>query len=199
MQPESFKHVQNSASFAEIVKRKQFKEDTETESGAPIVILYEEDCRKLDDNSRILMGSVWDINCFENLNALVEKEGFFEVEIKYMGGAWIWMGFESEEVALKFKENEELNVFFKVIRTVDEEFVLDEKIVWLELSGLPLFAWTEKAFLKIVGEWGEVLFVDDVKDEAMSIGQVCVRTKVGLHQLEKRKVMVKGKSLCHGH
>ncbi|KAI3813661.1 hypothetical protein L1987_18390 [Smallanthus sonchifolius] len=145
MPHEIIKPVQNSASFAAIVKRKHVKEDTETESGVPVVVLNEDDC-----------------------------QGFFEVEIKYMGGEWIWMGFESGEVALKFKENEELNVFFKVIRKVDEEFVFDEKIVWMELSGLRLCAWTDKSLSKIVGERGEVLFVDDVKDEAMPIGRLYV-------------------------
>ncbi|KAI3805605.1 hypothetical protein L1987_28133 [Smallanthus sonchifolius] len=55
-----------------------------------------------------------------------------------------------------------------------------------------MYAWTDKAFSKIVGDWGEVLFIDVAHDESMSVDRVCVRTKKLIPPLERVQVKVKG-------
>lgn len=38
------------------------------------------------DETYCLMGNVHDVHCIENLTNLCEKEGFFGVDFKYVGG-----------------------------------------------------------------------------------------------------------------
>ncbi|GJU72569.1 RNA-directed DNA polymerase, eukaryota [Tanacetum coccineum] len=51
-------------------------------------------------------------------------------------------------------------------------------IVWLEITGLPLHAWTTNAFKKVSFVWGEPMFVDEDPNENMATGRVCIKTKV---------------------
>nr|GEV91254.1 RNA-directed DNA polymerase, eukaryota, reverse transcriptase zinc-binding domain protein [Tanacetum cinerariifolium] len=45
--------------------------------------------------------------------------------------------------------------YFTAMKHVTHSFKADERIVWIEISGLPLNAWTSKAFKKIAGSWGK--------------------------------------------
>ncbi|GJS68656.1 putative RNA-directed DNA polymerase, eukaryota, reverse transcriptase zinc-binding domain protein [Tanacetum coccineum] len=64
------------------------------------------------------------------------------------------------------------------IHSVSNSFMVDERIVWLEIEGLPLCAWTTKAFKKVANAWGKPVFIDDDPTENMAIGRVCVKTKL---------------------
>ncbi|GKE86834.1 RNA-directed DNA polymerase, eukaryota, partial [Tanacetum coccineum] len=48
-------------------------------------------------------------------------------------------------------------------------------MIWIEIDGLPLNAWTTNAFKKIAGNWGETVFVDEDADENIANGRVRVR------------------------
>ncbi|GKB46477.1 hypothetical protein Tco_0897230 [Tanacetum coccineum] len=68
--------------------------------------------------------------------------------------------------------------YFTQIHSVSNSFMVNERIVWLEIEGLPLCAWTAKAFKKVENVWGEPVFVDDDPTKNMSIGRVCIKTKL---------------------
>nr|GEY98990.1 RNA-directed DNA polymerase, eukaryota [Tanacetum cinerariifolium]GEZ91664.1 RNA-directed DNA polymerase, eukaryota [Tanacetum cinerariifolium]GFA49714.1 RNA-directed DNA polymerase, eukaryota [Tanacetum cinerariifolium] len=55
---------------------------------------------------------------------------------------------------------------------------VDERIVWVELDGLPLSAWTSNAFKKVAGIWGDPLFVDADQNENLANGCVCIKSKI---------------------
>ncbi|GKE14058.1 hypothetical protein Tco_1421635, partial [Tanacetum coccineum] len=48
-----------------------------------------------------------------------------------------------------------------VIDEVNQDFVSDERVVWLDIEGVPLYAWSRKSFDKIGNKWGEVLNIED--------------------------------------
>nr|GEV97898.1 RNA-directed DNA polymerase, eukaryota, reverse transcriptase zinc-binding domain protein [Tanacetum cinerariifolium] len=48
----------------------------------------------------------------------------------------------------------------------------DERVVWIEIGGLPLNAWTTKTYKKIAGIWGEPLFVDEDPHDNVAMGRV---------------------------
>ncbi|GKB89891.1 RNA-directed DNA polymerase, eukaryota [Tanacetum coccineum] len=60
--------------------------------------------------------------------------------------------------------------YFTQIRPITKSFTIDEKLVWLEITGLPLHAWTTNAFKKIATVWGEPMFVDEDPNENMATG-----------------------------
>ena len=41
------------------------------------------------------------------------------------------------------------------------DFVVEDRIVWLEVEGIPLLAWGNETFHKIASKWGELVFVDN--------------------------------------
>nr|GEZ06585.1 hypothetical protein [Tanacetum cinerariifolium] len=67
-------------------------------------------------------------------------------------------------------------------------------IVWIEIGGLPLNAWTSKAFKKIAENWGEPLFVDEDPQENVATGRVCIKTRIQDQISETCKVMIHDKS-----
>ncbi|GJR02583.1 RNA-directed DNA polymerase, eukaryota, partial [Tanacetum coccineum] len=54
--------------------------------------------------------------------------------------------------------------------TVTDVYIAYERVVWIEIGGLPLNAWTSKAFKKIACSWGVPLFVDEDPSENAVIG-----------------------------
>ncbi|GKB24004.1 RNA-directed DNA polymerase, eukaryota, reverse transcriptase zinc-binding domain protein, partial [Tanacetum coccineum] len=84
--------------------------------------------------------------------------------------------------------------YFTLLKHLHHSFVLDERVAWIEIGGLPLNAWTPKAFKKIVDSWGTPLFVDDDPKETVSTGRVCIKTKIHGQVNDYCKVVVLGKS-----
>ncbi|KAI3819363.1 hypothetical protein L1987_13192 [Smallanthus sonchifolius] len=64
------------------------------------------------------------------------------------------------------------NVLVKVVDIHSMEKIM----VWIELEGIPLCAWSINAFRKIAGTWGSCMFVDEDSDESLGVGRVCVLT-----------------------
>nr|GEU53261.1 RNA-directed DNA polymerase, eukaryota [Tanacetum cinerariifolium] len=107
---------------------------------------------------------------------------------------WLWMEFDSHEAGLKLQSNKEMSWYFTLLKHVYHSFVLDERVVWIEIGGLLLNAWTPKAFKKIASSWGILLFVDEDPSETVSIGRVCIKTKIHGQVNENCKVVIIDKS-----
>ncbi|GKA52656.1 zinc finger CCCH domain-containing protein 19 [Tanacetum coccineum] len=88
-----------------------------------------------------------------------------------MGGLWLWIEFSSDESRLKFQKNTEMELYFTQRKLVSHNFIPDERMIWIEIDGLPLNAWTTNAFKKIAGNWGETVFVDEDADENIANGR----------------------------
>ncbi|GJU06928.1 RNA-directed DNA polymerase, eukaryota [Tanacetum coccineum] len=58
-------------------------------------------------------------------------------------------------------QHAEMEWYFTQIHSVSNSFMVDERVVWLEIDGLPLCAWITKAFQKVAKAWGEPVFVDN--------------------------------------
>nr|GEU76535.1 RNA-directed DNA polymerase, eukaryota [Tanacetum cinerariifolium] len=71
---------------------------------------------------------------------------------------------------------------------------IDERVVWIEIGGLLLNAWTPKAFKKIACSWGEPLFLDDDPNKSVALGRVCIRSKIHGHINETCKVLIHDKA-----
>nr|GEV76896.1 RNA-directed DNA polymerase, eukaryota [Tanacetum cinerariifolium] len=107
---------------------------------------------------------------------------------------WLWIELESHEACLKLQSNKEMSWYFTQLKHIHHSFVLDERVVWIEISGLPLNAWTPKAFKKIDNNWGSPFFIDEDPNEIVSAGRVCIKTKIHGHINENCKVVILGKS-----
>ncbi|GJW87974.1 thaumatin-like protein 1 [Tanacetum coccineum] len=53
----------------------------------------------------------------------------------------------------------------------------DERVVWLDIEGVPLYAWSRKSFDKIGNKWGEVLNIEDSYETSFGRKVYMVRAK----------------------
>ena len=146
------------------------------------------------DTKNVILAKVRDVYLIPNNNIVLNKEGFYNFHCKYIGGLWLWIEFDSHEACLKMHSNSEMSWYFTHLKHVHQNFVLDERVVWIEISGLPINAWCPKAFKKIAGIWGTPLFVDVDPNETVSLGRICIKTKIHGHIDDLCKVVILGKT-----
>ncbi|PWA65865.1 hypothetical protein CTI12_AA333020 [Artemisia annua] len=172
--------VNGPRSYAATLKGKldPNKENTMAAACLKKVTLHESDLLNIADSRCVALVKVRDIHLILNINKMLRREGFSDYTCKYMGGLWLWVEFQTKDACLKFKEHAEMEWYFTQIHSISDSFMVDERIIWLEIEGLPLCAWTTMAFKKVANAWGEPIFVDDDPTENMSIGRVCVKTKL---------------------
>ncbi|GKC54613.1 RNA-directed DNA polymerase, eukaryota, reverse transcriptase zinc-binding domain protein [Tanacetum coccineum] len=64
-----------------------------------------------------------------------------------------------------------------LVKPVSKNFYLDERMAWVEISGLPLCAWGSNAYKKVASSVGKFMFFENDRSTALSLGRVCVATR----------------------
>ncbi|GJX70878.1 hypothetical protein Tco_0308049, partial [Tanacetum coccineum] len=136
----------------------------------------------------ILLVKLKDIDSMSNMYTICRNEGFSDLNIHHVGGYWIWIQFPSSLDCSKFQENESLKKLYLVKRAPSSNFTVDERIIWIEISGLPLCAWGFNAYKKIACNFGKFLFFEKEDLSALSSGRVCISSKS--HGLISKNVQV---------
>nr|GEV15596.1 RNA-directed DNA polymerase, eukaryota [Tanacetum cinerariifolium] len=77
------------------------------------------------------------------------------------------------------------------IKVPSPSFVVDERVIWIEVSGLPLCAWGSSSFKKIANIFGKFNFFDDDVEDSMCMGRACITTKIQSLIFEKVNVTIK--------
>nr|GEW83909.1 RNA-directed DNA polymerase, eukaryota [Tanacetum cinerariifolium] len=146
------------------------------------------------DMRNVILVKVRDVHLILNINSVMRKEGFYDFKCKYIGGMWLWIEFDTIESCQKLQSNKEMSWYFTQMKHVTQSFKVDERVVWIKIGGLPLNAWTPKAFKKIACSWGEPLFVDKDPNDNVAMGRVCIKTCIQGHITNTCKVVIHGKS-----
>nr|GFA64265.1 retrotransposon protein, putative, Ty1-copia subclass [Tanacetum cinerariifolium] len=73
------------------------------------------------------------------------------------------------------------------------DFVANERIVWVDIEGVPLNAWTRNSFHKIGSKWEEVMDVEDSTNDMFARKILCIKTNLVHNILDSFKIIVKGK------
>ncbi|KAL4583193.1 hypothetical protein LXL04_007759 [Taraxacum kok-saghyz] len=88
------------------------------------------------------------------------EEGF-EIGVRYVGGRWVLVSFPSSVAVEGFKKSVAIMRLVKEIREIVDNFVVEERLIWVDVRGLPACAWNDKAIRHIVERWGELMFYED--------------------------------------
>nr|GEW06599.1 RNA-directed DNA polymerase, eukaryota, reverse transcriptase zinc-binding domain protein [Tanacetum cinerariifolium] len=151
---------------------------TQTKTILKSISLNESDLIDTSDMKNAILAKVRDVNLILNIKNVLDKEGFCNFQCKYIRGLWLWIEFDSPEACTKLQTNKKMSWYFTSLKQINKSFVADERVIWIEIRGLPLNAWTTKSFKKIALSWGEPLFVDEDPSENNAIGRVCIKTKI---------------------
>ncbi|GKA92856.1 RNA-directed DNA polymerase, eukaryota [Tanacetum coccineum] len=102
----------------------------------------------LDKNSKLtLVGKVKMFDSLPNLRIIFNDEGFENVIISHEG----------------------IKNWFSDDQPWTNEFRVEERVLWVDVEGIPSVACTNKTFTKIAKRWGELLFTEDPDDSKVSV------------------------------
>ncbi|GKA17373.1 RNA-directed DNA polymerase, eukaryota [Tanacetum coccineum] len=158
-------------------------------------LLLDDSCIVEKDLSLALMGKVKDVGSLPNLYPILAKEGFKNLSIRYL---WVIIEFQSIIAKQKFSNHVGVGSWFGILNPASNSFIVDERVVWVDIEGIPINAWTQNTFSKIAAKWGELLDLEDSDDKSWYRKRLCIKMKLETIISESFKVIVKGKESMGG-
>ncbi|GJR76692.1 RNA-directed DNA polymerase, eukaryota [Tanacetum coccineum] len=146
-------------------------------------LVLDDTCVIKRDLSKHAMGRVKDVNSIPNLRTLLMDEGFSDVKIfffgengkSHLGGMWVLFEFDKEDTKVNMMQHTGVKSWFHVIQDAVHDFVSDERIVWVDIEGIPLNVWSCETFMRIGKKWGETL---DMKLMLIFFGSIVLCIKI---------------------
>ncbi|GKC57151.1 RNA-directed DNA polymerase, eukaryota, nucleotide-binding alpha-beta plait domain protein [Tanacetum coccineum] len=138
-----------------------------------------------------VMGEVKNFSSINNLRVLLANEGFPNVKVTYLGGLWVMLDLESSISKKKLMEHVGVASWFTSLSNAQADFVSRDRIVWIDIEGVPLHVWSRNTFTKIGSKWGEVMDLEESNDDMFARKRICIKTKLEDNILEKFKISVR--------
>ncbi|GKB16652.1 hypothetical protein Tco_0850575 [Tanacetum coccineum] len=179
-------------SYVGVVKQKMMYQQPIKDDNKPSLVL-DDSCVLQCDYSLSLTGKVLDFGSLSNLKMVLTKEGFENFNLKYLGGFSVLIEFCSKQALEKFKSHVGVGSWFSSLEYASNSFLIDERVVWVDIERVPLKVWTNNTFNKISSKWGEMLFEEDKENVCLNSKRVCIKIKLENNILESFKIIVNGK------
>ncbi|GJU19724.1 RNA-directed DNA polymerase, eukaryota, reverse transcriptase zinc-binding domain protein [Tanacetum coccineum] len=160
--------------------------------GLPAIVL-DETCFNQTVYSTALMGKVKDFTSLTNLKVALANEGFDNIKLKYMGGFWVMIEFNTEVSKERFRSNVGIGSWFAQLLQASNLFFIDERVTWVDIEGIPLKGWSKNTFSRITSKWGELLYFDEQEEGYLHSKRVCIKTKLVENIYESFKIIIQGK------
>ncbi|GKD51395.1 RNA-directed DNA polymerase, eukaryota [Tanacetum coccineum] len=161
-------------------------------SSSPALVL-DDSCLIDRDLSNHVLGKVKEFSSIPNLHTILKDEGFSDVNVSYIGGLWVLLELTSMDTKLNLMNHIGVKSWFHTLQEACDDFVSDERIVWVDIEGVPLKAWSRETFTRIGKIWGETLDLEENADSSFGRKRLCIKTKHVTSILETFKLIVKGR------
>nr|GEZ50139.1 DIE2/ALG10 family [Tanacetum cinerariifolium] len=79
------------------------------------------------------------------------------------------------------------------LEAATNDFISEERVVWVDIEGIPMHVWSRDTFLKIGKKWGEAMDIKESFDSSFARKRLCIKTNLAYNILETFKVIYKGK------
>ncbi|GJY37836.1 RNA-directed DNA polymerase, eukaryota, nucleotide-binding alpha-beta plait domain protein [Tanacetum coccineum] len=155
--------------------------------------VLDDSCLVTKDLDNCVMGEVRQFSSINNLHVLLHNEGFPNVEIAYLGGLWVMIKLGSSTGKHNVMKHVGVASWFVRLCKAQSDFVANDRIVWIDIEGVPLHAWSQNTFQKIGSKWGEVMELEDDNVDLFACKRLCIKTNQADNILESFKIIVKGK------
>nr|GEY63946.1 RNA-directed DNA polymerase, eukaryota [Tanacetum cinerariifolium] len=139
------------------------------------------------------MGKVKEFSSIPNLYTILHDEGFLDIKLTYLGGLWVLIELDKLETKEALKNHTGIKSWFQVIKDACNDFVSEERIVWMDIEGVPIHAWSRESFIRIGKKWGDTLNLEDNADSSFGRKRFCLKMKHPTSILETFKIIIKGK------
>jgi len=126
--------------------------------------------------SKAVLAKVKDFSMLPYVENMCKSQGFLEVECRFVGGMWIMIELPTKLTCYNFRCNEATRAWFDDIREWSRNFVCHERLVWLDIEGVPLKAWSKSNFTKVASIWGDVVHMDDNLGINLAVQRLCLVT-----------------------
>ncbi|KAI3740426.1 hypothetical protein L2E82_30855 [Cichorium intybus] len=156
-------------------------------------LILDETCPNDKDVSLTLVGKVKEFGALLNLKDVIVNEGFKDVLLRYLGGFWVTMEFVSTKAKEKFQRHKGVGSWFAVILPWTKTFQVEDRVVWIDIEGVPSLAYSPRSVELIAKRWGELLYAEDSNDNNLYRKRLCIKTLNQEIIMETFKVIVEGK------
>ncbi|GJU88902.1 RNA-directed DNA polymerase, eukaryota, reverse transcriptase zinc-binding domain protein [Tanacetum coccineum] len=156
-----------SNSYAHVVKGSQ-SHNLDSEN-IPAMML-DDSCLNQQNFNCCLMGKVKNFESLSNLKVVLVNEGFDNIDLKYMGGYWVMIKFQSEEAKKTFQSNVGIGTWFAKIQQASTDFFVEGRVAWVYIEGVPLKMWYDNTFKRIASKWGTLIHADSHEDGNFTFG-----------------------------
>ncbi|GKD46852.1 RNA-directed DNA polymerase, eukaryota, reverse transcriptase zinc-binding domain protein [Tanacetum coccineum] len=87
----------------------------------------------------------------------------------------------------------EIKSWFSGIEKWSPQFEVKDRVVWVDVEGVPLKAWTSATFHKTANKWGDLVYMEDSNASNKYSMRLCIKTTVQLLIAKSFKVILEGK------
>nr|GEU86184.1 RNA-directed DNA polymerase, eukaryota, reverse transcriptase zinc-binding domain protein [Tanacetum cinerariifolium] len=109
------------------------------------------------------------------------------------GGLWVILQFSSKISKDNFMLHVRVNSWFSMIQQASNSFSVDERVVWIDVEGIPLCAWFHNTFTRIASICGTLLYVEDENSPYFHMKRLCIKTSFQDIIFASQKIIAKGK------
>ncbi|GJY07898.1 RNA-directed DNA polymerase, eukaryota, reverse transcriptase zinc-binding domain protein [Tanacetum coccineum] len=95
----------------------------------------------------------------------------------------------------KFKANVGIGSWFSQLHQASNLFHIDERVIWVDIKGIPLKVWTKNTFNRISSKWDDLLHVEDQDEGCFHSKRFYIKTKLVENIFESFKIIAQGKVL----
>nr|GEV39327.1 nucleotide-binding alpha-beta plait domain-containing protein [Tanacetum cinerariifolium] len=151
-------------SFAQVVRGVQSQMDTL--DNIPTMVL-DDSCLNKEEISLRLMRKVKD---FASLTNLKEDETINKFRSSLGAGSW-----------------------FSQIMQAHHDFIIEERVVWVEVEGVPWKWWSRNTFNRVASRLGSLLNGEELEEGDFHSNRLCICTKMRTVLAESFKMVYRGK------
>ncbi|GKB10317.1 RNA-directed DNA polymerase, eukaryota [Tanacetum coccineum] len=174
-------------SFAKVVKGSVIQQ----RNVAPVMVLERGTLNYEGDP--VLVGCVKKFKTIPNIHHICSSEGFNGIKTCCLGGFWVLFEFDSFQSCKKFHTHAGIKSWFSSLKQWTSNFEIKDRVVWIDVEGTPLRAWSHATFQKIASKWGELVHMDLSNVLNKYSMRLCVKTYVQHLIVESFKVVLEGK------
>ncbi|GKA30075.1 RNA-directed DNA polymerase, eukaryota [Tanacetum coccineum] len=118
--------------------------------------------------------------------------------LEHLGGAKavfakVLIEFQTTSARNSFLNHKGMHNWLSRVIPWSRSFVPRERIIWLDIEGIPLVAWSLDSLKRVARNWGEVVYLDEEQEDNYYSARVCVESQFSDFIMESVEVDVEGK------